>query len=363
MTENEFSRNIGIGVPDPQRHNSEYTDHVSHSRSGFKVFPDKLYVITPVSNTQRYRVRYDLYRAFEAHIQESGAILITVEKAFGGRPFELTQPNNPYHVQVRGEHELWDKENLINIGFSHIIQRFPDVKYIAWVDADVKFTRPDWVQETIQQLQHYQIVQMWSQIQDVSPDYELVHSNYPNSWCYNWCNGRNPIKLPGKNTYPYPGKGDNRNWYGPPGLAWAARREALDALGGLIDWGIVGSSDAYMAACLIGGVQYQLLKTFNKGYKESFMIWQDRAERHIRRNIGYVPGLALHYWHGNKKNRRYIDRNQILVKNNFNPNYDLKKDIQGLWQLVDHGDLRSIELRDALRKYFKQRNEDSIDVE
>jgi hypothetical protein len=351
-------RFLGTGVGDPPRQESPYLEHVSHAKAGIKAFPDRLYVITPISNPQRFRSRYELYRQFEKHVEEAGAVLFTVEMAFGGRAFEVTQAGHQQHVQVRGSHVMWYKENLINIGIS----RLPaDWQYVAWIDADVKFVREDWAQEALQQLQHHKIVQLWSQIQDVSPDYEQLRSAYPNSWCYNWLNGKSPIVLPGQDRcypYPYPG---GKGWYGPPGLGWAARREAIDALGGLVDWAIVGSGDAYMAACLIGGVQYQLRKDYHPEFNRQFMLWQDRAEKHIRRNIGYVPGLAIHYWHGKKSNRAYIDRNAIMVRHKFNPLTDLKRDWQGLWQLVDHGDLRSIRLRDELSNYFRTRNEDSID--
>ncbi len=86
--------------------------------------------------------------------------------------------------------------------------------------------------------------------------------------------------------------------------------------------------------------------------------WQARAERQIRRNVGMVKGLALHYWHGSHKSRGYETRNNILIDEQFNPDVDLKTDAQGLWQLTG----RSIRLRDAVREYFHSRNEDSIDI-
>jgi hypothetical protein len=349
-----------------------YIDHPAQARPGIKVFPDKLYVVTTVSNPMRYRVRYELYRQFEKHMQESGAKLITVEMAFGGREFEVTSASNPDHVQVRGDDVLWYKENLTNIGFQHMPA---DWKYAAWIDADAKFVREDWVQETLHQLQHHHVVQMWSHLQDIGPNFEPIPTIAQNSWGYNWVNGKPPIKMADvkvmqkTGVYPYPGtyqyKGVqkvNKGWYGPPGLAWAIRREAFDALGGLIDWAIVGSGDAYMAAALIGGVQYWLRKDYSPEFNRRFLLWQNLAERHIRRDIGVVDGLVLHYWHGPKKNRQYIDRNTIMSKYQFNPTEDLKKDWQGLWQLVDHGDERSMRLRDDLRLYFKQRNEDSTEV-
>ena len=57
-----------------------------------------------------------------------------------------------------------------------------------------------------------------------------------------------------------------------------------------------------------------------------------------------------------------MDRWKILTENQFNPNTDIKRDWQGLFQLEDHGDMRSIKLRDDIRKYFRARNEDSIDL-
>jgi hypothetical protein len=62
----------------------------------------------------------------------------------------------------------------------------------------------------------------------------------------------------------------------------------------------------------------------------------------------------MHYYHGAKVNRRYFDRWGILVRNNFDPLLDLKKDWQGLWQLTD----RNHKLRDDLRAYFATRDED-----
>jgi hypothetical protein len=65
------TRNLGVGVPDPVRHGSEHIEHVAHAKPGIKVFPDVLYVICAISNPCRYRTRYELYRAFEKHIEES----------------------------------------------------------------------------------------------------------------------------------------------------------------------------------------------------------------------------------------------------------------------------------------------------
>jgi hypothetical protein len=93
-------------------------------------------------------------------------------------------------------------------------------------------------------------------------------------------------------------------------------------------------------------------------YADWCFEWQARAETYIKRDVGFVDGLLLHYFHGAKKKRGYIDRSSILWKNGFDPARDVKRDWQGLWQLTD----RKIGLRDGLRDYFRSRDEDSTEV-
>jgi len=347
--------------------------HAPHTVPALKVFPDKLYVVAVVSNPIRYHSRYRLYRAFEKHVEDAGAILYTVEMAFGGRPFEVTDAGNPRHVQVRSTHELWHKENLINIGIS----RLPaEARYIAWIDADVEFTRPDWCQETLHQLQHYAVVQLFSHAVDLGPDYSPV------DMAYGWIEsvklglpfaGANKkgveVSASGKDvdgsvrqlkfglkSQPYI-KGA---WHS--GLAWAARREAIDALGGLLDIAILGSADRNMAAGLLGFMPQTIDPTFSPAYKSALLDWQERAERYVRRNVGQVPGTIFHFFHGRKAQRGYTSRWKILSEFQFDPYTDLMRDAQGLWQLRDKGDARSIGLRDAIRSYFRSRNEDGTEL-
>jgi hypothetical protein len=318
--------------------------------------PDKinnpLHVITVIFNPHRYRSRWSLYKKFEKQIEDAGATLWTVEAAFGEREFAITESNHPRHIQFRTAHELWHKENLINLAIS----RLPaDCKYVAWVDADVRFVRPDWVGETLHKLQHFHFVQMFSECQDLDSAYESFkrHKGFGYSYHNGYKKTQNPSYCYAK---PQPEKKLFETWH--PGFAWAARREAIDAVGGLLDFAILGSGDNHMAKALVGDAKLSLHPKLHPNYKRMVLEWEKRAEQHIRRNVGYVEGLILHNWHGSKRNRRYRDRWQILVEHQFDPLVDLKRDWQGLWQLTE----RSMGLRDGIRKYFAQRNEDSIDL-
>jgi hypothetical protein len=299
-----------------------------------------LWVVTAVFNPWRYKSRVHLYNEFKKYVADSGANLVTVELAYGARPFEVTSSENRFDIQLRTDAELWHKERMLNLG----IQRLPpDWKYVAWIDADVVFARPDWAKETIHMLQHYPILQMFSQAQDLTPKNEQLKLHTGIIYAYQ-------EGLMGDVTHRY----DHFH----PGFAWAARRDALDNLGGLFDTAVLGSADRHMALSFIERVEKSYPKGISRGYFEQLDMWQERSKRHIRKNVGYMPGLVMHYWHGKKVDRRYSDRWKILVKHQYDPEFDLKFDTQGLYQFTD----RCPSLQYDIRRYFQARNEDSIDL-
>src|SRR6185295_6285399 len=101
--------------------------------------------------------------------------LYVVEIAFADRHFEVTSSTNPRHLQLRTSHELWHKENMVNLGVRHLLPR--DWKYMAWVDGDVSFNNPNWALETIHALQHYKIVQPWSECVDLGPKGNVMRTH------------------------------------------------------------------------------------------------------------------------------------------------------------------------------------------
>lgn len=314
---------------------------------------DPLYVVTSYFNPMRWKSRKRLYDAFAKHMQDSGVILYTHEIAFGDRPYEVTDKNNKFHIQSRTKNELWLKENALNLA----VQRLPENwKYVAWIDADITFVRPDWAEETKQCLQHDPVVQMWSVAQDMAPDFTPVQTFQSFAYCY-----RNNIKRASslseaKNLNDY--YGNQEYAYRHPGFAHAMTRQAWDDLGGLIDFAILGSADYSQCMALIGEAEKTLPAKIDNGYKEQVLIWQDRALKYIAGNFGYVPGTIMHSHHGPKRFRHYKERWSILVDNKFDPEFDLKRDAFGLWQLTD----RNPKLHRDIAKYFAERCEDSLEI-
>lgn len=306
-----------------------------------------LYVVTCITNPEQYARRYELYHEFEARLLslEPRVQLYTCEGALADRPFEVTSATNPRHIQVRCDDALWHKENLINLA----VQRLPNSwRYVAWIDADVQFINPNWHQDTIHQLQQFPVVQLFTHAIDLGPAYETMHVHHSFASLYAK-NGFRPSPAQGEDYY--------KHWH--PGFAWAMTRTAWDGIGGLVDFAILGSGDHHMAQAFIGNVQASIPKgtEIAPSYARRLMQFQEHCERVIRHKVGVVPGTILHYFHGAKKNRRYVERWAILKLNRYDPDKDIRYNWQGM--VIFAGNKPELEL--AIEAYFRQRNEDSID--
>lgn len=273
-----------------------------------------------------------------------------VEVAFAERDFVLRDLHHKPQILIElvTRDEIWLKENALNVLVQHLPTNW---QYVYLCDADVRHGRDDWANEIVQLLQHYSVIQAWSEMVDLDHNYKIV--GRINSFMSNWraglitahCNGE--YYAPGKPGYP-----------GAPGLGQAWRRDAWDAVGGLIDWAILGACDSYMAWGLIGMLDRALRRDFHWGYTEPMFAWQRRALEHIKRNIGCMDDLALHYFHGAKAKRAYATRERILAETKFNPAQHLKRDAQGLYQLERSAPNYEL-IRDRCRDYFNARDEDA----
>jgi hypothetical protein len=323
-----------------------------------------LHVAVCYSNPFRWRTRRQLANDCIRHLRTSANVCLHVgELAYGDRPFEITDAQrNPTDVQLRTNHELFHKENILN----RIIQTFPPGwKYGAYVDADFHLTRHDWALETIHQLQHYDFVQPFSSYSDVTGEtYGTGHlpMRINTGFAFNYI--QNGYRLPdgyanggwkhnGASKYDYGSAGAPRG-VGATGGMWAFRRSAFDAVGGLLDKCILGHGDWFMTFGLVGEEAPDMhLDGYSHDYRAAIDAWQRNAAK-LKKNIGYVDGFAVHHFHGSKVRRGYSQRDLIMVRNQFAPSTDLRPDWQGIYQLSADKPA----LRDDIRRYFISRTED-----
>jgi hypothetical protein len=301
--------------------------------------------VTTIYNPGNYNSRSRLYGDFRKRVEESGLPLYTVELATGDQEFSVTHSSDPYNIQLRSEHELWYKENLVNIALQRLPRRWD---LIAWLDADIAFVRPDWVSATKEKLKHHSFVQMFSHVLDLGSHFEPLGVQEGFVYRYLTCEEKSR------------GGGHDiaAKSIGQTGYAWAARRDVLEAIGGLIENSILGSNDYFMAQALVGSVTPEMTRMPGSNYAASLMEWQQRCEKLIHHDLGCVDTTIFHYWHGRRRDRGYDNRWRILVENQFDPVVDLKKNAEGLFELTN----RNVALREAIRSYFRSRNEDSSEA-
>ena len=307
---------------------------------------NKLHIISVISNPCNYKRRITLMNEFIDRMENYGGLnkrnekkekngyeLYIVEMVYGDVPFSVTDSNNKRHLQLRTEHPLWHKENMINCGITKLLPK--DWKYVAWIDSDIEFDSPHWVEDTKYNLYHkYDILQLFSTALDLGSD-GCAMAMYQ-SFGYKFIEGRPYSFLRGTN-------------YWHPGYAWACSREYFDCIGKLYEDDILGSADYRMAMALIN----KRCGDYSTEYKKYFNNWCDKIPGNIK--LGYISGIIRHHYHGSKINRKYTERNEILRKYKYNPLLHIEHDSNGV--IIPTNEFKYEFLEDILN-YFRERKED-----
>ena len=321
-------------------------DNITYTRNQIKesivnndTIEDKLHVVIVISNPCLFARRYILIREFIKRIEmeETDVLLYVVEMAYGNQKFIITDAKNSRHLQVRTPTPLWHKENMINLGIRYLLPK--NWKAVAWIDADLEFENTTWAKDTLKVLNGSKdVVQLFSHCVDMDINDNTM--NIFTSFGHQYVKGR-----------PYLAKLMD---YWHPGYAWACTRQAYDKMGGLYEKAILGSGDNIMALSYIGKGLCSVNENSSEDYKKTILDFQERV-KFLR--LGYVPGVIRHYFHGTKKNRKYTERWQILLKYDFAPSSHITVDKRGV---IIPTDSCPNELFDDIYVYFKERNEDEF---
>jgi hypothetical protein len=280
---------------------------------------DDLWVITAYFNTNGYQTKRQNVERFCAPLERGGLNFLTVECAFGDRPFELDP--SPRVRRVSGRDVMWQKERLLNVAIAGLPDR---CRKVAWLDGDILFERAEWAVEASRLLDTYPVVQLFDRAirlprghtafdgtGDVWDGFSAVYQQQPQ------------LLL----------RGDFAA-HGHTGFAWAARRDWL-AVHGLYDACIAGSGDHMMAHAFAGDWTSACIRRIighNNRHRAYFARWCRGMYGAVQARVGCVPGTVLHLWHGDLGDRRYVRRNQELAGFGFDPEADLRVGASGCWE-------------------------------
>ena len=296
---------------------------------------DILHVVCVISNVHEFKRRWQLMRDFIDRMKEYDNIkLYVVELAYGEQEFVITDPTNSQHLQLRTKHALWHKENMINVGVKKLLPT--NWKAMAWIDGDIEFENPNWPMDTLKVLSEFDLVQLFTSAYDLNENNEAM--SVWQSYGYKFCNGERFKHTRGIN-------------YWHSGYAWACRREFYDSIGGLYEKGIIGSGDYVMTQGFVGNIACGDRSLY--GFKKDIERYNANLKEDIK--IGYIPCNILHYFHGSKKNRKYVERNQILIRHKYDPVKHLAYDSNGI--LIPSPNMCQ-DFVTEIRNYFGERNED-----
>ncbi|CAF2671069.1 unnamed protein product [Rotaria sp. Silwood2] len=222
----------------------------------------------------------------------------------------------------------------------------------------MRLVRLDWPHLTIYQLQQYPIVQLFELCSFLGPSgkSQILRQDYSFAYAIRHEQRIDPRR--------------SSECFVHPGYAWAMRRTTFDAMGGLLDFSILGSGDIHFAYALINRIEETIPDGIDEDYQTLAKVWGQRIAQ-IAGNgsfVGYIPVNICHYWHGNRVDRGYFDRWTILERCQFSPLKDLEKNNQtGLLRLTDYSRSEEVEAKkrsESIEKmiisYFRSRNEDNL---
>jgi hypothetical protein len=326
---------------------------------------DDMAVVACFFNPCGYRSRVENYRRFRSELAVCGLPVLTVEMAVGADPFSLG-PEAGEVLAVRSPHPMWQKERLLNLGIRELLAR--GYRKIVWLDADVVFEdRVHWPWHVAAQLERSAVCQVFGQAlveQDggrrlIPGVAALRYHREVGSWLYQDRRGPSPRRPLG---YPL----------GYSGYGWAARSEVLEEVE-LYDRAVVGGGDKLIYAAsgeLADGWQRRVTKLMTTalgpcgacghvnhaaGYLADYFSWAERWNRAVGGAAGWTDRTLRSLYHGDRKNRSYAQRRDILLRHEFDPAADLALDDSGCWRWAS--DKPGLHL--DVQSYFFERREDA----
>lgn len=323
---------------------------------------DSLHIVTCLSNPMNWQSRYrNLYNSLTNWLTDPHAEITLVECAYPDAPYRVphkmesfcrSMDSRIHYIPVTAHTICWQKESLLNIG---IMALPPEAMFVATLDGDISFQDPNYSAPIISALSwNYQAIQPWYKCLERGPIMEIRGTQ----WSYGYLHYLEVSPHSVEQEEPFNGHfidlAAGKRLYGHPGYGWAWRRDLLDS-DGLFDRAIVGGADRHMGLALLNTPVENLMQHLRQPYPRLLREWGDKRRQLGFRDLGYASLVIEHAYHGDKTDRKYKDRWDILVTHYYNPLVDVTYNEDHVIELAgnDPGLVADIEA------YFQGRNEDS----
>jgi len=255
--------------------------------------------------------------------------------------FHNSKPQLPgANLVLNSNSYMFYKEQLLNKLEPLVPEKYTK---LIFLDADILLDTPDWIDQTSEALNNFDIIQPFSQASWLTPDNTRIRSKKL-SYAFAIVT-KKTINITTLHDY-------------HPGFAWGMKRDIFRKLGGFFPRSIVGGGDvAFILNLLPLHVTDELFFTAISPDFGKFILpsWQEYNTRfkQVNPKLGFLANKALHLFHGVKENRQYVSRYQNV--------YEL---LQGEWddEITTNPDglfeFKRPEINKVVLNYFKGRNED-----
>ena len=291
------------------------------------LYPDKpLAFVACYYNPCGFEKRRNNYAKFVEKLGDKAELLVTVELAFDNQSFSFE--HLPNSIQLRTKSLMWQKEALLNIGIKEVTSA--GYEYVSWLDADIAFKNEDWYDRILKALDEYQLVHVFENIKryDDNDKFQLM---------------KGTIASIGRNSP-------------ATGFGWACRSVLFNGDFGLYDRCIVGGGDTLIYAAAAEEMLTWLTKrppTVKHGLH--IVDWANKWYALTAGDIGYAENNIDTFFHGNLKQRNYLNRHEILLRSNYSPTNDLINRDDGILEWTDSV---KTNFKSSIRDYFASREED-----
>jgi sulfotransferase family protein len=292
----------------------------------------ELAIVSCFFNPSGSRRRLHNFKSFLSSMKRSGVRCLVVELVFGSSAFQIDGHEDI--IQVRTDDVLWHKERLLNIGIRRLLD--DGARKIAWLDGDIVFEDPDWPLEISARLERSNLCQVFESISICAneggpPVLGLSAVKYFQESGQLF--SQTPLRY--RNVIRGLLKG------GQSGFGWAARAEVLEKVP-LFENAIVGGGDKLMLAASLSdnlsGTQFESLtqskiackacghKNRSVAYSANFQAWAQQWSNAVGGAVDYARLHISDMYHGQRSDRGYMTRHDILYRHAFDPQTDLKVD-------------------------------------
>lgn len=275
------------------------------------------------------RPAYNLAR-FRRMLHEYDAPYAMAHLAFDDQANDLNSI-----VVPRDRCTLWQKEALLNTLIDHLADSY---EAIAWIDADILFMRDGWLEATRRELDHFPVVQMFSQAHLLDRDDEIASTVRSVGWHYST---------------------GHECWrdfsVSHPGFAWAARSELLKK-NKLYPYMITGCGDSAMLRGFTLDKSPGFDESIGKPMARHLARWAADWQIDVKGEMGFVMGSVVHMWHGDLRDRQNSERRYWMRE--VDPDTDLEILENGAVSWTEHALKNKQRLVRGVAEYFTTRRED-----